>query len=68
MIRIIEGFETVMFQSKFDSWSETSNVAASEDCPGKVSGQNSDDHFAEKTLCYHKVIVQINYSYSPHYS
>ncbi|KAH0460877.1 hypothetical protein IEQ34_008452 [Dendrobium chrysotoxum] len=37
VIRIIEGFETVMFQSKFDSWPETSNVAASEDGCGKVA-------------------------------
>ncbi|PKU62803.1 Villin-4 [Dendrobium catenatum] len=37
LIRIIEGFETVMFQSKFDSWPETSNVAASEDGRGKVA-------------------------------
>lgn len=39
IIRVIEGFETVMFRSKFDSWPETTNVAVSEDGRGKVAGQ-----------------------------
>ncbi|RYR77067.1 hypothetical protein Ahy_A01g001545 [Arachis hypogaea] len=37
IIRIIEGFETVMFKSKFDSWPETTNVQNSEDGRGKVA-------------------------------
>ncbi|KAF3452761.1 hypothetical protein FNV43_RR03194 [Rhamnella rubrinervis] len=37
IIRVIEGFETVMFRSKFDSWPETTNVAVSEDGRGKVA-------------------------------
>lgn len=40
MIRVIEGFETVMFRSKFDTWTltETNAVAVSEDGRGKVAG------------------------------
>ncbi|KAJ4830498.1 Villin-4 [Turnera subulata] len=37
IIRVIEGFETVMFKSKFDSWTQTNNVAVSEDGRGKVA-------------------------------
>ncbi|KAK9697533.1 hypothetical protein RND81_08G043900 [Saponaria officinalis] len=37
IIRIIEGFETVPFRSKFDSWPETTQVAVSEDGRGKVA-------------------------------
>lgn len=37
--RVIEGFETVMFKSKFESWSQTSNVTMSEDGRGKVAGE-----------------------------
>ncbi|XP_061361506.1 villin-4-like isoform X2 [Gastrolobium bilobum] len=37
IIRIIEGFETVMFRSKFDSWPETTPVTMSEDGRGKVA-------------------------------
>ncbi|KAM3693961.1 hypothetical protein ACJW31_07G024900 [Castanea mollissima] len=37
IIRVIEGFETVMFRSKFDSWPETNNIAVSEDGRGKVA-------------------------------
>ncbi|KAG6649183.1 hypothetical protein CIPAW_07G194800 [Carya illinoinensis] len=37
IIRVIEGFETVMFRSKFDSWPQTTNVAVSEDGRGKVA-------------------------------
>ncbi|XAR51144.1 hypothetical protein NMG60_11005693 [Bertholletia excelsa] len=37
IIRVIEGFETVMFRSKFDSWPQTANVAVSEDGRGKVA-------------------------------
>lgn len=39
MIRVIEGFETVMFRSKFDSWPQAVEVAVSEDGRGKVAGQ-----------------------------
>ncbi|CAI8611125.1 unnamed protein product [Vicia faba] len=35
--RVIEGFETVMFKSKFESWPQTSNVTMSEDGRGKVA-------------------------------
>ncbi|KAL6977789.1 Villin-4 [Sarracenia purpurea var. burkii] len=37
IIRVIEGFETVMFRSKFDSWPQSDNVAVSEDGRGKVA-------------------------------
>ncbi|KAI4377222.1 hypothetical protein MLD38_014887 [Melastoma candidum] len=37
VIRIIEGFETIIFRSKFDSWPETAQVAVSEDGRGKVA-------------------------------
>ncbi|XP_074273714.1 villin-4-like [Silene latifolia] len=37
IIRIIEGFETAIFRSKFDSWPETAQVAVSEDGRGKVA-------------------------------
>ncbi|KAF2309633.1 hypothetical protein GH714_004387 [Hevea brasiliensis] len=37
IIRVIEGFETVMFRSKFESWPETTDVAVSEDGRGKVA-------------------------------
>ncbi|XP_008781818.1 villin-5-like [Phoenix dactylifera] len=37
IIRIIEGFETVMFRSKFDKWPQTTDVAVSEDGRGKVA-------------------------------
>ena len=37
IIRVIEGFETVMFRSKFNSWPQTTNVTMSEDGRGKVA-------------------------------
>ncbi|XP_073001746.1 villin-5-like [Typha latifolia] len=37
IIRIIEGFETVMFKSKFDKWPQTTDVAVSEEGRGKVA-------------------------------
>lgn len=37
IIRVIEGFETVMFRSKFDSWPQATAVAVSEDGRGKVA-------------------------------
>eukprot|EP00257_Ricinus_communis_P011852 XP_002533373.2 villin-4 [Ricinus communis] len=37
IIRVIEGFETVMFRSKFESWPQTADVAVSEDGRGKVA-------------------------------
>ncbi|GKV20554.1 hypothetical protein SLEP1_g30655 [Rubroshorea leprosula] len=37
IIRVIEGFETVMFRSKFDTWPQSNNVAVSEDGRGKVA-------------------------------
>jgi len=39
VIRVIEGFETVIFRSKFDSWPQTAGVTVSEDGRGKVAGQ-----------------------------
>ncbi|KAK7291876.1 hypothetical protein RIF29_07376 [Crotalaria pallida] len=35
--RVIEGFETLMFKSKFDSWPQTASVAQPEDGRGKVA-------------------------------
>ncbi|KAK6942445.1 Gelsolin-like domain, partial [Dillenia turbinata] len=40
IIRIIEGFETVMFRSQFESWPQTANVAVSEEGRGKVAGND----------------------------
>ncbi|XP_022755445.1 villin-4-like isoform X2 [Durio zibethinus] len=37
IIRVIEGFETVIFRSKFDSWPQATNVAVTEDGRGKVA-------------------------------
>ncbi|KAH6772256.1 villin 4 [Perilla frutescens var. frutescens] len=37
VIRVIEGFETVMFRSKFNSWPQSNSVAVSEDGRGKVA-------------------------------
>ncbi|KAF1887650.1 hypothetical protein Lal_00040704 [Lupinus albus] len=37
VIRVMEGFETVMFKSKFDSWPQTTNVAHAEDGRSKVA-------------------------------
>lgn len=38
IIRVIEGFETVMFRSKFDSWPQTTNATMPEEGRGKVAG------------------------------
>ncbi|XP_057422444.1 villin-4-like [Lotus japonicus] len=37
IIRVIEGFETVMFRSKFDSWPQTTNATMPEEGRGKVA-------------------------------
>jgi hypothetical protein len=37
MIRIIEGFETVPFRSKFESWTQETNTTVSEDGRGRVA-------------------------------
>ncbi|XP_073158303.1 villin-4 isoform X1 [Henckelia pumila] len=37
IIRVIEGFETVKFRSKFKSWPQSSNVSVTEDSRGKVA-------------------------------
>ncbi|CAL9182631.1 unnamed protein product [Musa hybrid cultivar] len=37
VIRVVEGFETVMFRSKFDTWPQTAGAAASEDGRVKVA-------------------------------
>ena len=39
MIRIIEGFETVPFRSKFDTWAQVTNTTVSEDGRGRVAGE-----------------------------
>lgn len=39
VMRVIEGFETVVFKTKFDSWPPTAEVAVSEDGRGKVAGK-----------------------------
>jgi gelsolin len=39
LTRVIEGFETVMFKSKFDKWPQTTEVAVSEEGRGKVAGK-----------------------------
>lgn len=36
--RIIEGYETVVFKSKFARWPQTTDVAVSEEGRGKVAG------------------------------
>lgn len=46
IIRVIEGFETVMFRSKFDIWPQITDVTVSEDGRGKVAG------FVSKTCFY----------------
>ncbi|CAI9787463.1 unnamed protein product [Fraxinus pennsylvanica] len=37
VIRVIEGFETVRFRSKFDNWPQSTHVTVSEDGRGKVA-------------------------------
>ncbi|KAJ1697999.1 hypothetical protein LUZ63_006511 [Rhynchospora breviuscula] len=37
LTRVIEGFETVMFKSKFDKWPQTTEVAVSDEGRGKVA-------------------------------
>ncbi|KAK6151424.1 hypothetical protein DH2020_014059 [Rehmannia glutinosa] len=37
VIRVIEGFETVTFRSKFESWPQSTNVAVSDESRGKVA-------------------------------
>ncbi|XP_020265877.1 villin-5-like isoform X2 [Asparagus officinalis] len=37
IIRVIEGFETVVFRSKFASWPQTTDISISEDGRGKVA-------------------------------
>ncbi|XP_073305104.1 villin-4-like [Primulina huaijiensis] len=37
IISVIEGFETVLFRSKFDSWPRSNNVSVSEEGRGKVA-------------------------------
>ena len=39
IVHVIEGFETVMFRSKFESWPQTTVVTVSKDGRGKVAGQ-----------------------------
>ncbi|KAK6944212.1 Gelsolin-like domain, partial [Dillenia turbinata] len=51
IIRVIEGFETVMFRSQFESWSQTANVAVSEDGRGKVAGNDLNFHGQPQYNC-----------------
>lgn len=37
IIRVIEGYETVAFRSKFDSWSQSTETSVSQDGRGKVA-------------------------------
>ncbi|GMJ15596.1 villin 4 [Hibiscus trionum] len=37
LVRVIEGFETVIFRSKFESWPQTTNATVTEDGKGKVA-------------------------------
>ncbi|KAL4323859.1 hypothetical protein GQ457_11G018240 [Hibiscus cannabinus] len=37
LIRVIEGFETVVFRSKFETWPQTTNATVTEDGKGKVA-------------------------------
>ncbi|MBA0669036.1 hypothetical protein Goklo_001890 [Gossypium klotzschianum] len=37
LIRVIEGFETVTFRSKFESWPQTTNATVTEEGRGKVA-------------------------------
>ena len=39
VVLVIEGFEIVMFRSKFKSWAQTIVVTVFEDGRGKVAGQ-----------------------------
>ncbi|KAL9224110.1 hypothetical protein vseg_000179 [Gypsophila vaccaria] len=50
VIRMIEGFETVTFRSKFGSWPETAQVAVSEDGRGKVAALLKRQGFNVKGL------------------
>lgn len=38
LVSVMEGFETVMFRSKFDSWPATSTAAEPQQGRGKVAG------------------------------
>lgn len=38
VIRIIEGFETVMFRSKFEQWPQKNDAVVSDESRGKVAG------------------------------
>ncbi|XP_058068041.1 villin-4 [Magnolia sinica] len=50
IIRIIEGFETVIFRSKFDTWPQTVDVTVSEDGRGKVAALLKRQGFNVKGL------------------
>ncbi|KAI3830341.1 hypothetical protein MKW92_030870 [Papaver armeniacum] len=50
VIRVIEGFETVVFRSKFDSWPQTNDVTVSEDGRGKVAALLKRQGFNVKGL------------------
>lgn len=70
IIRVIEGFETVMFRSKFDSWPQTTDVAVSEDGRGKVAGQLLK-YFLDKfalSILYPSLRSSYYHDYSSSYS
>ncbi|XP_039142174.1 villin-5-like isoform X1 [Dioscorea cayenensis subsp. rotundata] len=50
IIRVIEGFETVMFRSKFDIWPQTAEVGISDDARGKVAALLKRQGFNVKGL------------------
>lgn len=72
LIRVIEGFETVMFRSKFDSWPQTTEVTVSEEGRGKVAGWLCDTlhfrvswaFFLSNSLYFH--LICYNYSLTVH--
>jgi hypothetical protein len=52
VIRIIEGFETAVFKSKFDKWPQAAEVAVSEEGRGKVAGLCSSPPMYRYTVLY----------------
>ena len=38
IIRLMEGFETVIFRSKFDKWPKKADAVVSDESRGKVAG------------------------------
>lgn len=64
MIRIIEGFETAVFKSKFDRWPQAADVAVSEEGRGKVAGLYSNPLSIPLQCCTIQYQLS-NYVFSP---